>query len=346
MTEAEIFPQRIAALAMRQGERTALTFVPGSGAPRTTSYAQLVARAASVARFLAEHTARGDAVIVTVAELDAFCAGFLGIVAAGRVAVPVYPPLAPSEAERTRTVIQATGARHLLCTADQLGSLERLRDEFQLTLHPVDRLEEGGDLPAPPAPDEVAFLQFTSGSTGSPKGIVVTHRQLAEHLEAATGHSSVTADDVFCSWLPIFHDMGLVWMTLQPLWNGAHAVGMLPVTFIREPWRWLQVLSEYGATVTASPNFGYDLAVRKCAGRSLAGLDLRRVRIALNAAERVWPATLRAFHARFEEVGLASTALSAGYGLAEVIVAVCITRHGAAPRTLRVSRDALESDGV
>jgi fatty-acyl-CoA synthase len=206
---------------------------------------------------------------------------------------------------------------------------------------PADALHEG------PRLDDVAFVQFTSGSTSAPKGVVVTHRNLSANVNAVNGPSGLatTDTDVGVSWLPLHHDMGLVGMAIAPLYAMRPVVLMPPHLFVKRPVEWLRAISRYRATVSFAPNFAYDLCVRRVKDRDLDGMDLSSWRVAGCGAEPIHHATLEAFAAKFSAVGFRDTSFLPSYGLAEHVLAATFAPRGRAPRVEQLSNHTLVSCG-
>lgn len=259
----------------------------------------------------------------------AFLRAFLGCLYAGVVAVPAPLPHEDRAAQRVRGVIADSGAQLVLTTAD---FAELVQSATTATVVATD--QPLGDAEAWELPDidlgTIAFLQYTSGSTGTPKGVVVTHRNLL-HNEAAIAARGMNADSTGVSWIPQFHDMGLIGMLLGAAYAGANLVFMAPTTFIKRPVRWLQAIDRYRATCTAAPNFAYDLILRRVTDEQLAELDLSSLEAALSGAEPVRARTIEAVLERFAPAGLRPTAFLPAYGLAEVTLLASSATMGAAP---------------
>jgi len=192
---------------------------------------------------------------------------------------------------------------------------------------------------------DTALIQYTSGSTGDPKGVELTHANVMANIRAAAAGCALTHDDVIVSWLPLYHDMGLIGGWLMPFYFGVPTVLMSPMAFLSRPLRWLDALSQYRATCSVAPNFAFDLCVKRIDEAAVAGLDLHRVRAILNGSEPILPATLDRFVARFGAVGLRREVLFCAYGLAENMVAVTFPPVGRAPRIDRIERAAFEAEG-
>jgi long-chain fatty acid adenylase/transferase FadD26 len=191
-------------------------------------------------------------------------------------------------------------------------------------------------------PDGLALLQYTSGSTGDPRGVMVTHRNLCRNAAELDELWPLGNDGRIVSWLPMFHDMGFLFGVVLPLWAGIPAYLMAPEAFIRRPARWLEAISRYRGTHSAGPDFAYEMCVRSTAASRPAGLDLSSWRVAVNGAEPVQSATLRRFASSFAVYGLDPRALCPGYGLAENTLKVSGSAGDEPPRSLPVSRDALQ----
>ena len=266
-------------------------------------------------RLLDLGVARGDRVIVRLPNGPDFFTAFYGSMAAGAIAVPVFPA---SGAERLATLARSCGATIVVGPGDG-------RDPPGLrALSVADGLRgaEPASLPVV-GPDDVAFLQYTSGSTGSPKGVMLTHAGLVANIGQLVAGMGLTPADWFVSWLPVFHDMGLILMTMVPFALGATLV-LLP-TAVANARPWLVAIARHGGTVTAAPDFAYRLTLRHV--KNPSAYDLGSLRLALDAAEPVRPGTIEAFERAF---GL-DRVVVAGYGLAEATVGVCTWPAGTAP---------------
>jgi 1-acyl-sn-glycerol-3-phosphate acyltransferase len=341
---------------LRQHPQRVLITLCGEGDARVElRYADLHRDAVALAAGLhALGLARGDSVAIMLPTGREFFAAFFGVLLAGCVPVPVYPPARPSQLEdhlkRIAGILRNAQARVLLTVerAKPLAHLLRAQAEAMQTVGTVadlSRAEASFVAPAVAASD-IAFLQYTSGSTGEPKGVVLTHANLLTNLRAMWRASKVGSDDTFVSWLPLYHDMGLIGACLGGLYLGFHLVLMSPLAFLARPARWLETIHRHRGTVSAAPNFAYELCLAKLSDAELDGLDLSCWRLAFNGAEPVSPDTLERFARRFARSGFKREALTPVYGLAESSVGLAFPPMGRGPWIDRVDRLRLTRDGV
>jgi natural product biosynthesis luciferase-like monooxygenase protein len=306
-------------------ERLAYSFLPAAGAELDQlTYSGLQAAAAGIAARIAETGEPGDRVLILSATDPNFLAAFFGTMLAGRIPVPVATPrgraavdgLAMVAADCQPAAIAGPRAAlgDLTGLADGAGrALARLR-RIVLDEPPPSAAAEAGPLPAP---DDIAFLQYTSGSTAQPRGVVLRHRSLLHNLEVirdAFGHS---AESQGVSWLPPHHDMGLIGGILQPLYAGFPVVLMSPATFLRSPLSWLRAISDHRATSSGGPTFCYDYCVRRISPDDAADLDLSCWEVAFVGAEPISPRVLENFCRHFAPSGFRPSSLLPCYGLAE-----------------------------
>jgi amino acid adenylation domain-containing protein len=301
------------------------------------SYAGLHERALAIAAALTDRCTPGARVLLLYPPGLDFLAAFFGCLYAGMTAVPAYPPRSPRMMPRLLAVLHDARPEAALALSAALprirGWMERTAEGSALAWIATDVLEPSpsGWLPAPPDGDSIAFLQYTSGSTSAPKGVMVTHANLAHNqrvIQEACGHSE---QSVFVSWLPPYHDLGLIGNLLQAVWVGAPCVLMAPVAFLQSPVRWLRAVSRYRATTSGGPNFAYDLCVRKIPEKEREGLDLSSWTVAFNGAEPVRAGTLDRFAAAFAPAGFRRAAFYPCYGLAEATLMVSGNRPGEGP---------------
>jgi len=296
----------------------------------------------------------GDRVAIMLPTSREFFAAFYGALYAGCVPVPLYPPARPSQIEdhmrRIAGIVANAGAALLVtdARAKPLGHLLRAQCPSLRGVATVADLSRAAatQLPPPPRAEDTAFLQYTSGSTGNPKGVVLSHANLLANLNAMARASGVTARDTFVSWLPLYHDMGLIGACMGSLYVGFRLVLMSPLSFLARPGRWLWAIHRHRASVSAAPNFAYELCLNKLDERDLEGLDLSQWRLAYNGAEPVSPDTIEGFTARFARHGFRANAMTPVYGLAESSVGLTFPPLGRGPLIDRVDRAALAASGI
>ncbi len=325
---------------LQHPQRVLITLYGEDETPTELSYADLHRDAIALAAGLrAIGLAKGDSVAIMLPTGREFFAAFFGVLLVGCVPVPLYPPARPSQLEdhlkRIAGILRNSQARALVTVerAKALTHLLRAQAEALQTVATVADLSLAGAAFMPPTitASDVAFLQYTSGSTGEPKGVVLTHANLLANLRAMWRASRVDSADTFVSWLPLYHDMGLIGACLGSLYLGFHLVLMSPLAFLARPARWLEAIHRHRGTVSAAPNFAYELCLAKLTDAELDGLDLSCWRLAFNGAEPVSPDTLERFAARFARCGFRRQALTPVYGLAESSVGLAFPPIGRGP---------------
>jgi len=322
--------------------------------PETISYAMLADGARAVAGGLqARGLLPGQSVAIMLPTSRDYLFSFFGILLAGGIPVPIYPPLRPSQLEdhlRRHAGILANARAVLLITVAEAQRVGRLLKGQVGSLREVLTAQQLATATAafsvrPLQAQDIAFLQYTSGSTGQPKGVILTHANLLANIRAMGEAVQADSTDVFVSWLPLYHDMGLIGAWLGCLYYGTQLVLMSPLAFLTRPARWLWTIHRHRATLTAAPNFAYELCLNKIDGRDLEGLDLGSLRWALNGAEPVSPATVRRFGERFAPYGFQPHAMAPVYGLAEAAVGLAFPPPGRGPRIDRIAREAFITRG-
>jgi 1-acyl-sn-glycerol-3-phosphate acyltransferase len=318
------------------------------------SYAQLDESARSVAAGLREQgLTPGQAAAIMLPTGREYLASFFGILLAGAIPVPIYPPARRSQIGEhllRHARILSNARAHLLITVPEAKALARVLGAQVLSLRHILTVDElaggaGDRIEATREPQDIAFLQYTSGSTGAPKGVVLSHANLLANIRAMGERVRASSTDVFVSWLPLYHDMGLIGAWLAAMYFGLPVVLMSPLSFMTRPARWLKTIDRHRGTLTAAPNFGYELCLAKTDDAEIEGIDLASLRIAFNGAEPVSPDTLRQFARRFSRYGLDEKALMPVYGLAETSVGLAIPEPGRGPVIDRVRRDVFLRSG-
>ena len=341
--------------AQLQPERKAYTFLPdGLNEGPGLTYGELDHQARALGARLAPHSAPGDRALLLYPQGLEFIVAFFGCLYAGIVAVPAYPPRPNQSGLRIFAIAEDAKPRLALTTS---ALLTRSQAQFAQAgriapMHWIST-DEGAssDLPVEWQPPEVngdslAYLQYTSGSTATPKGVMVTHSSLLHNLFDLDEGWEHTPESVLVTWLPTFHDMGLVYGILEPLYRGFHCFLMPPLTFLQHPARWLRAISDRRATHSVGPNFAYDLCVRKVKPEERIGLDLGSWVAAVNGAEPVRRETLERFRDMFAPCGFRWKAFCPGFGLAEATLKVTATRSADDPVFCSVEADSLEKHRI
>lgn len=320
------------------------------------TYTELDRQARAIGARLQRRGAAGQRVLLLYPSGLEYIAAFFGCLYAGAVAVPVYPPN-PARLDRTlprlrgitldaRPTIVLTTTSVLSLAAALAAQEPAFHDLHWMATDTLDD-DQGAEWRDPAVRgDTLAFLQYTSGSTSTPKGVMVSHDNLLRNEALIKQSLGMTEHDVLVGWLPLYHDMGLIGNVLQPLYTGFPCVLMSPADFLQKPIRWLQAISRYGGTLSGGPNFAYELCVRKIGPEQRAALDLRSWNAAFNGAEPIRPETLDRFTAAFEPCGFRREAFFPCYGLAEATLFVSGGPKAAPPAIAPVSRATLEHKRV
>lgn len=334
-------------------DRTQITCLVGE-APQPISYRRLAEGAAAIAAGLQRAGLEPrQCVAIMLPTSPEYFEVYFGILLAGGIAVPIYPPARASQLEEhvlRHAGILANAQAAILVTVPEAKVVARLLQARVPGLRHVvtpQRLAERGGAFTPVAPhaDDCAFIQYTSGSTGAPKGVVLTHANLLANIRAMARTIEASPRDVFVSWLPLYHDMGLIGAFLGTLYVGCPLVVMSPLAFLSKPARWLWAIHEWRGTLSAGPNFAWELCVKRIDESELAGLDLSCWRLAFNGAEAVNPDTLARFAQRFARYGLKPEAVTPVYGLAEASVGLLFPPLQRGPLIDRVQREAFTRSG-
>lgn len=343
------------ALVKAAATSAGLQTVEHDGRTARMPYATLLARALLAAgRLTADGLRPGDRVALVVPEVGQFIEAFFGIQAAGLVPVPLVPPAQAGDiatfSRQSRHLLAASRAAAVITTESVAPLIDLSAHSPAPSLVTTETLWSGPALshPVNVAADAMALLQFTSGSTAAPKGVVLTHANLLTNVAAIAGPGgiNVTPADVGVSWLPLYHDMGLIGMLLTAVCSGNDAVIMSPVLFLKRPTAWLEAISTHRGTVSFAPNFAYELCLRRVKPSQIASLDLSSWRVAGCGAEPIRPDTLQAFTERFASAGFRASAFFPSYGLAEHTLAVTMARNGIVVDRVDAARLGRESVAV
>ncbi|GBD32556.1 4-hydroxyphenylalkanoate adenylyltransferase [bacterium HR33] len=340
--------------ALEEPHRTHVYLLSEDGKEEPITYGRLWDLAATVAGGLRDRgVSRGDTVAIILPTGFDFLASFMGVLLAEAVAVPLYPPVRLDRLEeyfaRQSRILQDAGTRCIITVPEALAVARELRGKFGRNIE----ILTAGDLastgvragPNFSSPETPAMIQYTSGSTGHPKGVLLTHGNLVASIRAIAEALEIQPSDSGASWLPLYHDMGLIGTWLNCVYHGIPLSLMSPLSFLARPERWLWAIHRRRITLSAAPNFAYELCVRKVPDRAIEGLDLSSWRCALNGAEPVSPDTLERFTRRFARYGFRAEALMPVYGLAECTVGLCIPPLGRRAVVDVIDRERFELEG-
>jgi long-chain fatty acid adenylyltransferase FadD28 len=344
--------------ASLQSNDAAFTFVDygqdGTAVSETLTWSQLYRRSANIASELSACGSPGDrAVILAPQGLD-YIAAFVASLQAGLIAVPLSVPQAGAHDERVNSVLRDTAPSVILTTSSVIGDVTPYAQSTDsgpavVAVDTLDRESRKRSRVRADAGQEIAYLQYTSGSTREPAGVMVTNRNLSANFEQIYADFFVDfgkvapPDTTVVSWLPFYHDMGLLLGVCVPILGGLHSVVMSPMSFLQSPARWMQLMASHTHVMSAAPNFAFELAARRTTDADLAGLDLGNVLGLLSGSERVHPATLRRFTDKFARHGFRDTAIRPSYGLAEATVYVATRRPGDPPEVAHFESEKLSA---
>lgn len=314
----------------------------------TLTYSELEHQARRLAGVISQHARPGDRALINHQPGLDYIISFFGCLFAGVVAVPVYPPRFNTKMDRLDSIVADVEPKIALTSKsirEALGpAIQSHADLHKLTWIETDQLPAGTEIDPVSSinPDTLAFLQYTSGSTSSPKGVMLTHGSLLHNLAGIQRSFDTVAGTHSVSWLPPYHDMGLIGGILEPLYAGLTGVLMSPYSFLMRPARWLQAISKYKAVFSGGPNFAFDLCVKRIPDKALADLDLSSWELAFCGAEPVRHETLEAFARKFEPCGFKREAFYPCYGLAEATLMVTGVKRGTGAPTLTLNSEKLE----
>jgi natural product biosynthesis luciferase-like monooxygenase protein len=341
--------------ALHQGDKTAFTFLPDERPPVSVNYHELNEQARLIARGLRTFVQPGERAVLLYPSGLEYVAAFWGCLCAGIVAVPVYPPRRNTNSDHLLAIVEDCQPQLILgvkSNGGDPGTLPQLNGSKTPRLLDTDRLTalagpsmEGWEQRE--IPDEsIAFLQYTSGSTSSPKGVMVSHSNLMHNVAAIQKRFKHSGETILVSWLPIYHDMGLIGNVLSTIYLGGHCVLMSPAAFVQQPVRWLDAVSRYRGTWCSAPNFAYDLCVEKVTDEQKKHLDLSSWRFAVNGAEPIRADTCKRFLAAFASAGLRKNVFCPAYGLAEGTLAVSCSKNAETGLSMAFDATELEHNRV
>ena len=335
-------------------QRTHIFLYDQDGRANEISYSDLYRQARRVAAGLqALGVGKGDRVALMLPTSADYLCCFFGTLFTGAVPLPIYPPVRMAQLEdhlHRHAAILRNAETMLLITVPEAKTVSRLLqaqvETIQRIVTPVDLTAGDGDFtPMPVNAEDTAFLQYTSGSTGQPKGVILSHADLLANIRAMGQAIQASSKDIFVSWLPLYHDMGLIGAWLGSLFYAIPLVLMSPLAFLSRPQRWLWAIHEHRGTVSAAPNFAYELCLNKIRDEDIAGLDLGSWRLAFNGAEPVSARTLARFSQKYSSYGFRNESMTPVYGLAEAAVGLAFPPLHRGPRIDRVKRSELLTSG-
>jgi long-chain fatty acid adenylase/transferase FadD26 len=354
---ASSLPELVRKRAGQQPDTVAFTFVDydldPAGLAESVTWAQTYRRAQAVAEELLRIGTPGDRAAILAPQGLEYIVGLLGSMHAGFIAVPLSVPQSGVHDQRVTSALRESSPAVILTTSTVVEQVMPYAEHGGV--HPAPKIVEIDALafepsmatdPVPPAPDRPAYLQFTSGSTRLPAGVMVSDRNVIANLEQVVSDyfgGLPPANVTVVSWLPLYHDMGLVFSICAPIVIGYSAVLLSPMAFLQRPARWMQLLAQSPSSFSAAPNFAFELAVRRTSDDDMAGLDLGNVLGIINGAERIHSATLRRFADRFAPFNLREEAVRPSYGLAEATVYVATAEPGQPPKGVRFDYDKLSA---
>ncbi len=342
-------------LAADEGQRVVIRLAPDDLHSEDLTAAALLQGALGLVPALRRSMRPGDPVAIMLPTGRDFLDLFFGVLMAGGIPVPLAPPARLSQVEdhvRRQVGILRSCAAPLMVASPEVAGLSRLAglqvDSLtRITTVEVLRQASNGEetLISSPGPDDLALLQYTSGSTGDPKGVMLTHANLLANVDAIARRLETGPEDVYVTWLPLYHDMGLIGGVLHALYCRIPLVLLSPQSFLARPVRWLRAIHRFGGTMTVAPNFAYEICRRRLRDEDLVDLDLSSLRLALNGAEPVSAATITGFSERFRPFGFREDAMAPCFGLAENTLAVSCARMSRPPTIDWVDREALLQGG-
>jgi len=337
----------LARRAAEQPNDRAYVFVSDRGTEEAVlTFRQLHETAIALAERLTASAQPGERAILVFPPGIEFMVAFFGCLMAGMIAVPMMMPRRNSARDASAAIL-ANCTPALALTTSAFALRGDLRERFAqenirwIEVDPNETAAVPPDLPEP-APEDIAFLQYTSGSTSAPKGVMVTHANLLANLEMIRIALGNSKQSTYVNWVPLYHDMGLILNALQALYVGAACVLMAPNAFMQRPLGWLRAISRYRAEVACGPNFGFDLCVSRYRGDQMEGVDLSSLRVALNGAEPVRADTIARFIETFAPHGFDPGATYPAYGMAEATLLISGGTRGGGHVVRSVSRAALQ----
>ncbi|RYE41578.1 MAG: fatty acyl-AMP ligase, partial [Sphingobacteriales bacterium] len=318
--------------------KVAYTFLEdGELIEKNITYEDLQISARSIAAYLQQRLNPGDRVLLMFNPGLDFITTFYGCLYAGIIAIPTYPLRLNRNVDQLTAIILNSGAKIVLTNSTSYS--KTLSNNLGIKVINIGEIstEWNVEWRRPTiVKEDIAFLQYTSGSTGNPKGVIITHKNIIHNQQLIKSAFSQNEKSLIVGWLPFYHDMGLIGNILHPAFLGARSVLMSPVHFLQKPSRWLDAISQYKGTTSGGPNFAYDLCINRISEEHKEKLDLSSWSVAFCGAEPIRPSTLTHFSKKFATCGFGSRSFQACYGMAEATLLIAAERHGNGLTTLKI----------
>ncbi len=352
MDNYQTFVDRLQGIVAKQPDKTAVTFLQdGETESDRLSYQDLESRIKAIAATLRQQNATGERALLLYQPGWEFITAFLGCLYAGVVAVPAYPPRANHSINRLLSIVDDADAKFALTThnlQDKIEAKFKEAENYSLKFIATDTITENfaanWSKPDNINSDSLAFLQYTSGSTGNPKGVMVSHGNILANSATIKRYFQILPQHSVLSWLPPYHDMGLIGGILQPLYLGISMYMMPPVSFLQRPYRWLKTISKYKIDTSGAPNFAYDLCVNQVTEEQKASLDLSSWKLAFSGAEPIRAITLEGFSEYFSNCGFSKQAFYPCYGMAESTLIITGADRHQKPVVRKFQKQSLEQN--